>query len=527
MACANCNNTNPLSVYNIQYLYSDTCSNACSEECGNTYLNSKCLFYGGVSLTCSEIDNGDNLEIAIQKIDEKLCSVTGSYNTFNFFCLDDTTAITTEQGFVEAASEAICDLKTNLVGLGVQMDENTTDILNVVNNNNHPGITSCAAVGLIPADTVAQSLTKISTKLCEVYTTHLNFNSVTWNNCLSVSGTPITVPQALQILADQVCEVKTIAEGTIILPVFNNVGSCLAAPGATDTLSATVTKIKDRLCLSPVLDNDNLSSTCISIPTADNDLETLLQNMLDKIDTLSQAIPTFDSGDFDITPAGDPCDGVAVSLSTSPTIDRYVATTVGDTSPGVLADKIIAGSNVSLDTISSPGEMIINATFTDTNDKLKAFASDPNPSNYLDTKIEANNSDGVNLNFTNNIGTGKVTINTSLDWAVFIPSLVEALNASPELLAELCLVISGCPGVGGTSDDCTYYQVENPNIEEPFKLTYDDCISGSTIDVEVLPSSTVEICAQSSTVVLTGALTATALGSCSGGTTTTTTTASS
>ncbi len=448
MPCTNCNSSTPVSIYDIQYLYSSTCTSCNDPECGSSYTNAKCVFYDGPSLECSEIDNSDNLEVIIQKIDEKLCSATGDYSTYNFNCLDDDTAITTEAQFVNAITAYACSLRTDLdefteTTFPAYQDE-VTGIVQGISGGQ--GITSCSEIGIVSGDDLSTVLGKLSAKLCTVYTGHLDLTGVNWGQCFTVVTPPTTVPAAFDLLIDHICLVKTTAESSAVLPTFNNIGSCLASPGASDTLVATVGKIKDRLCLTPTLDNDNLSSTCISIPSSDTDLEGLLQNVLDKLDELSQAKPTFDSGDFDIVAGGDPCDGVIVSLATPSTQDRFVAINVGDTSPGTLSSKITAGANITLDTTTTPGTMIVSSSAgSSVDEKVKAFVGDPNASSYLINKLEGTSGDGIDITTTSNVVDGKVSINPSVNWTTFVTQLIDALENDDDLKTQFCNLIASCP----------------------------------------------------------------------------------
>ncbi len=452
MACLNCNSTSPVSIYDIQYLYSQNTCNSCNDpECGGNNLNSKCVYYAGPNLVCSDIESGDTLEVVIQKLDAQLCAITGDYSLYNTACLSEITTITTEQQFVETISAFVCTLRDDFdlfVGTTFVTYQTTVDtrfdLIEI------PGTTSCVFVGINVGDTLQTVLQKLSNAVCDIADNQLDISTVDWDQCFVVAEIPDTIAEGFDLVIDQLCSIKADLEAvSSTLPTFNNTTSCLASPGTTDSLVDTINKIKDRLCLTPTFNINTLTWNCLTKPSSTaTDLQAAFQTVLNAIDDLKAAMPTFDSGDFIVTPTNisDECEGKTVALATPIDQDRYVAVNVGDASPGTLVEKLTAGTNITLDTTTTPGTMIINSSGgTAVDEKVKAFSSDPFPSSFLNNKVEGDTNDGITISTSNNLTLGKVTFTPSIDWSIFIPALVDAINNDPDLKEIFCALVSSCP----------------------------------------------------------------------------------
>lgn len=440
MPCPDCSPNN-ISNSNYQTSLSSGCS-----DCHSTG-NFK---YDGPNLNCSSIETCDNLNDALSKLDTALCTVVGDYSTYNKYCLDDVTPILTAQQFIESISQAHCNLKTS-----VETFQNTTfpnyqiavdqrfDDLEI------PGIT-CTSAGVIPTDTLETILIKYCNKFGSIDSL-LNMSSVDWDKCFTVPVAPTNLTQGLNLLIDQICEVKaTGGGGSGTLPVFNNVGSCLATPSTTDSLINTINKIKVRLCQSPVFDINALTWTCVNKPSSTTtDLQAAFQSVLAEIATLKQNLPTFDNAQFTVSNVdnGNLCLGKSVQITSlsSPT-DRFVAVNVSDTSPGYLATKLQAGANITLDSVSVVGKVIISSSGSGVSDeKVKLNLSDPT-AGYLVDKIVAGPIDnGITINVVPDTGTGELKISASLDMATLIINMFNEIDNNPEFSTLLCNLMAKCP----------------------------------------------------------------------------------
>lgn len=438
MACTNCTQT----TSSITGFVPATCT-----DLPSCFLDAGCVVYTGPALSCSEIATNDALDTILQKIDPLLCAATGDYSTYNTFCL---APITTQKQFVESISAFVCDLNDNFEAFETAYAADQTTIDGRLDALEVPGIT-CTSASVVNTDTLVQVLNKYCTKFGTIDTA-LNPSSANWNSCYVVSA-PTTIVGGFNTLISQICILKGLVEsgGTGSLPTFNNVGSCLAAPvTAADTLVDTVNKIKTRLCQTGTIDTTTLTFGCVSnTVSGGQDLQGTLQNILTKVTAISQSLPTSFTGDFVITNVdnGNLCLGKSVALASSITPDRFVATTASDMSPGVLQDKLIPGTNVSLDYITSPGFVIINNTGGSGagDHKVAVDGSDTTP-DYLGAKIVAGAiSNGLQVSPVVDTANEVVALNINVSLVTLFQSLIDVLSTDSGLYANFCAAVAGCP----------------------------------------------------------------------------------
>lgn len=439
MSCTNCGSSStPIS---IQLSYSQDASCPDNTQCPD--ISSACISFRAPNLACSGINTDDSIELAIQKIDEKLCVVAADYSTYNFHCLDDVTPITTEAEFVSAITDYVCTLNTSLSDFtGVSFVSYQSTVDSRFSSIENPGIT-CSSASVVNTDTLVQVLNKYCTKFSSLDTA-IGISGVTWDSCFTVTSSPTTIAGAFSLLADQICQTKALITSST-LPTFNNTGSCLSTPGSSDSLSDTIDKIKTRLCQSPTLDNSSLVSTCITIPGTSTDLQTLLQNILTSLDTITTNFPTFDGSDFTVTGTG--CGGKTVALATPINQDRLVAANATDNSPGTLISKLV-GVGCTIDDTTNSGQVTITVTSSAVSDgKVKADSSDAS-ADYLINKVEAGASQsGIGLSVSYDSTTDKVQIAPSVDIETIITSFLTYLeeNPSSDIANRLCAIIASCP----------------------------------------------------------------------------------
>lgn len=411
------------------------------------YLDAGCVYYTGPALNCADINTNDALDVILQKIDPLLCAAAGDYSTYNTYCL---APITTQKQFVESISNFVCSLSNNFTTfVTVTYAGDQADVNNRLSALELPGIT-CATASVTNTDTLQQVLTKYCTKFGSIDSL-LNISGANWSQCYTVSPTPTTPTEGFDTLIDQICLLKaTVESGAAALPTFNNTGSCLPAPlTAADTLVDTINKIKTRLCQTGTLDTTTLSWGCVTAPSGAQNLQDGLQNILSKITAIAQSLPTSWSGDFTIGNVDNTnlCLGKTVTLTTPLNTDRFVAATATDLSPGVLEDKLVPGTNISLDYITSPGFVIINSTGgSGTGDhKVGSDSTDPSP-DFLNLKVLTGASNnGVQvipvLDTVNHV----LRLNASVDVAVLMQAILDEIVDNPTLYSNFCTVVAGCP----------------------------------------------------------------------------------
>ena len=438
MACTNCTQ----STASITGFIPANCS-----EPASCFQDAGCVVYTGPALSCSGIATNSNLETILQTIDPLLCASTGDYSTYNTYCL---APITTQKQFVETISNFVCTLRDDFdefVDTTYVADQSSID--SRLDALEVPGIT-CSSAGVVNTDTLQQLLTKYCTKFGTIDSA-INPSAANWNSCYVVTP-PTTITGGFNTLIAQICILKALVEsGTSSLPTFNNVGSCLPAPLTTaDSLVDTVNKIKVRLCQTGTIDTTALTFGCVSNSVSSGtDLQSTLQNILTKVTQIAQNLPTEWSADFDVTNVdnGDLCLGKEVALATPSTQDRFVAATTSDTSPGVLQNKLVAGTNVTLDYVTTPGSVIINNTGgSGTGDhKVAVNSTDPSP-DYLGVKIITGGlTNGIQVTPTVDIINNVITLDVTVDTVTLFQSLIDTLSSDSGLYASFCAAVAGCP----------------------------------------------------------------------------------
>ena len=408
------------------------------------------VIYSGPNLPCSAIHTGDTLQTALSKIDAQICSSLGNIGTYNTHCL---APITTWQQFVETSSSVLCDLQTGLNQfLNTDFPAYQTTVTNQFTAITQPGISGCAFTNILVGDSLTTVLTKLNNSICSIVNTNLSLAGVNWSQCFVVGSTPVTVAQGFTALINQICQLNTLIQtggGGGTLPTFNTVGSCLPSPNAADTLVSTVNKLIIRTCQAPTFDINALTWGCVTKPNnVTTDLQSAFQSVLTQVTTLTQNAYTF-SPDFVITAAGgDPCLGKVVSLAVPLDQDRFVAATPADVSPGTLQDKLVAGTNVSLDYFATLGKVTINASTAGAGDGLSFADSGDATKDFLINKIiGASPNFGISitpaLDVTN--ASHKVVLNVNIDANAFVTSLLNTISSSQTLTAQFCTLVNSCP----------------------------------------------------------------------------------
>ena len=356
MPCENCNNNSPFSTFSLQATYPTACV---PSECSGQVFKTKCVYYSGANLSCSGINTNDSLELALQKIDTQICTITGDYSTYNTYCL---APITTQRQFVETISEFVCNTQTSLSTFtGTTFPAYQSTVNTRFTALEVPGIT-CSFASVTNTDTLQQILTKY----CTAFTTLNNkfsLSGVNWGQCFTVVSNPTSIADAFSLLVDQICQVKSMTSGS--LPVFNNIGTCLPSPGSSDTLVSTINKIITKLCSLPTFNINSINWGYLTKPSSvDNDLQSAFQTITTKVSDNSFNAVTGYSADFVVsaTNPSDPTAGKTIALATPISQDRYVAATNGDSSPGVLQSKLYAGTGITLDYTTNAGKATIIST---------------------------------------------------------------------------------------------------------------------------------------------------------------------
>lgn len=366
MACDNCPPQGSSINFDTQCFYNSACLNCSDNDCGTNIQNARCVIYTGPNLPCSGIETNDSLELAIQKIDEQICSVLGDYSNYQFHCLEEFFGddITTEADFVDAITDYTCELRADYDDfVNVTFEDYKTTVNTRFVAIEQPQIT-CVSAGVTSGDSLITVLNKYCETFEDIYE-ELSIDGVDWDQCLTVTSTPTNIHSAFSLLVDQICQVKDLV-GEEIGARFNNSTSCIEG-GTSDTLATTISLIKTRLCESAIFDKDDLSWSCLTEPTydSDQDISAALQEIIDLIVDIKTVLPTFDTGDFAVSQtSGDVCDGITVELQSSLVTDRFAAVSALDASPATLVEKLDAGTGISI-TNNADSTLIIANTLPD------------------------------------------------------------------------------------------------------------------------------------------------------------------
>lgn len=409
--------------------------------CGDGCIDCSNIVFTGVDLTCTGVNTNENLENILIAIDNQICSIVGDYSTYDFNCLADDYTITTEAEFVDAITEYVCSIREDFDGFITSTYPSAVNNLqSQINQITSPNLSLCSYTGVLISDTLNTVITKLGSKICEL-DSRLDISEVTWSNCFTIpSPEPSTIPQAFQLVADQICQVaNSIVQPQ--LPTFNNQGSCLPSPGTADTLVQTIIKIKSRLCETTTYNIDDSPWGCITNPAPGTgpNIQDAFDALLPVIDNLYGNRYTFDTNQFNLTPNGAACDGFVISLDPSVGIsDRLVAATVLDTNPGTLQDKLDAGTNITLD-YTDPEKVTINSTFTDQN--VKVNVSDPS-AGFLSDKVTGGSSNGLAIATT--VVSNQVQIAPTIDWAEFTNQMMNFIQSDVTAYQQWCNLNCGC-----------------------------------------------------------------------------------
>lgn len=500
MSCNNCSSSSK--SYNVSSLYSPNC-NECSEGCGEC-VDTKCITYKGPNLPCSLVMEGDTIEVALEKLDAKLCEASGDYTSYNVNCLAGDEPILTEEQFVDAITLAHCNLATTVsTFLNTTFPEYQTEVDYRFIAIEHPGII-CSSAGVLESDTLQEVLAKYCTKF-ESLDDELDLSNVDWNQCFTVATLPTTLTEAFDAIIDMVC-----AGGIIVpeLPLFNNLGTCLATPTGGDSLEDTIIKIRTRLCQTPTFDINTLSWGCTAKPSiVPNDLQAAFQSLLDQVDDYLKNKLTF-SSDFVVGPtsASDPCLGKSVSLSTSLAQDRFVAVNIGDTAPGTLSQKLIAGDGITLDTTTVPGTMIISSTGGSGDDyTVIAGPGDGTHASLIEKIIGS--SGIVTVGLSHDPISEKVIITATVDLDALADGILTRIENNSVLKQRFCTLVASCPSPCTPPQGVQAVFVDLPTGSSSTTTTSTTTPPPPTMDVIYYGVSDSPTTPDSSTIVSTGLVT--------------------
>lgn len=447
MACEQCNGTGGSSYlppYSI-----NTCSTKSSP------LDSSCVKYTGPALVCTGVETNTWLEDILQAFDTKICESGTDWSAFEYNCLTDESSISTPGEFVDAITLAYCTLNSAYITFtGTTYPTAISGLQSQITAITNPNLTLCGASGITSSDTYTSILGKLATLGCN-NSAALNVSGANWNTYFVTPTLPTNPTAGFNVILAKLGEIIS-AGYAYVPPTFNNTGSCLASPGTADILVSTINKIKTRLCLSPIYDINTSPWGCIANPASGTgpNLQAAFDAVLATTNTLKANDVTFDPDFFDVSlnTIGQPCSGRFVTFTGDLTQDRFVASDSSDTSPGTLADKLTAGTNITLDNTTTPGQIIINST-----EDHKVIASLGGAAGFLNDKVngEEDVTESIEIQTSYDAGTDKVLISPIINALNLASVILDTIEANPELYAKFCALGCGCAPCGGSTTTTT------------------------------------------------------------------------
>lgn len=445
----NCNNSNNIPV---GYVYNNVpCTTTPSSN--GTY-DSSIIMYTGANLSAIGVETNTSIETILSNINSAVAGISGiDWSAFNYFCLPG--SITTAQEFAETISEYVC---TSSSTTDEFIDTTFPDAMAAINSTidtiNEPSLNSCAFVGINPTDNVSAILEKLYIATCSL-SESVNPSSANWNQCFVTSPLPSTITEGFDVIIDQICNIYATLSSVEALPTFDNTNTCLPSPvTSTDTLYDTVIKIRDYICELPSFDiGDIVWTSCLPNPNPSGgaDLQSTIQTLVDYTNTnYVLRVTSWDPAYFDVSLSSpsDPCSGYTVSLQSGLGLDNnQVALNALDNSPNYLLSKMLPGNNISFDTTTTPGSVIIDSDAVD--EKVKANAADTT-SGYLIDKIagQADTTSSISLVESYNSTTDKVDITPSINFGNLVTQILDFITNNGTSYSQLQTIICSmqpCP----------------------------------------------------------------------------------
>lgn len=449
MSCTNCNSNNRVIYYPINNSTCATSTSTCS-----TSVDAECVTYTGANLTSINTESNDNLQEILEKLNTIVGALEGvDWSSYDYSGLDSGDPIATAQDFAELISSLHDALQTQVdTFIDSTYAGHKTAIEADITALEEPGLTSCTAVGVVDTDNNSQVLTKILTNLCEVNTA-INPSLASWNDYETVDPLPTTVTAGFNTVIDWIIALQaSITDST--LPTFDTRNTCLAITSASESLYNTVTYILAKLCELPTFDIDDLTwQSCITNPNPAGgaDLLSTLNTIVEKLNnTYSNRVVEWDSDYFETSyfSSGEACSGLSVTLKAGVGLsDQLVALNGSDTSPDYLLNKMTAGDNITFDTATTPGTVIIDCD--QTNDKVKADSGDTTEG-YLIDKIEgqADATAAIDIVESYNATTDKVDLTPVIDYEALASYILSNIDSNNTLLTTFNAMVCAaqpCP----------------------------------------------------------------------------------
>lgn len=433
MAC-DCNK--PVKYYPT---LNSTCTSNVNDDCCST-TDASCVQYTGTPLSETGIGTNKNLEVVLQELDTFMSTIGGNgFPTYNYYCLDDVQAITTQKQFVETISQSFCDFKTTVQDY-IDNNPDLQVLQTTVDGIINPNKTSCSYLGVVPTDTYSTILNKVLIGICDL-DSRFNVSTVNWSQAYPVSITPVTLVQSFDEVLRQIKLVKDSVSNTT-LPTFNTTSACLPTSGTNVSLQTVVNELLAQNCQLGKFQFSTLTWGCVTAPTTET-LQGVIQQLISVTGGLVSEKSTFDPTQFDVT-ALPGCQGYSIQIKDGILEnDGLVYVNSSSTTRQYLADALIEGDNISLNVVGDK----IEITATNDNEGKVAVTSTETP-DYLNNVVIGGDYDGVITIQTSVTVDGKLAINPVVNEELLTNLILTNIQTNPTLLAKFCNLICSCGNCG-------------------------------------------------------------------------------
>lgn len=478
MSC-NCTN-NTTGVPATCVYYGAPCVTSTSSS--GTY-DSSTVIYTGSNLVAIGVSTNTSIETILGEINTAVGAISGiDWSSFDYGCVQTTPPIEDAQDFAEAISAYACALNDTVdTFINTTYAGDLADLQADISSIDTPNITSCSFVGITPSDNIVGAVTKLANASCTIYET-INPENADWEQCFTVSSVPTNITDGFDVILDRICDIYNILDGVSALPTFDNTNSCLSTPvTSTDSLYDTVVKIRDYSCGLPTFDIDNLAwTTCIGNPNPSGgaDLESAMQAIIDYLNAAySKRVVSWDTDYFDVAYSNpsNTCSGYTVSLQSGLGFeDKLVALDASDASPNYLLTKMLAGTNTSFDTVTTPGSVIINCDAEDV--YVKANSGDAS-AGYLIDKVEGQSdpTSAISITESYNSTSDKVDLTPTVNYGNLVSQILSYISTNGDAYSTLQTIICSmqpCPD-GTDRTISAVIEVASGSASVEYNLSFD------------------------------------------------------
>lgn len=417
-------------------------------------LDSKYVIYTGVSLPYINVvsTDNDNLQVILGKINTAInaSSAAPNYSGYNLYCItqtDGSTHPTNTQNFAEGISKIVCDNKDEYdTFVGTQYIADQLVLTTAIEGLQEPALTY-VPFGITSADLIGTVYTKMFTGF-----NTFGFNTLTsttdpytasWGT-LSITPSHSVITTWNNVITYLSTMASTVAGKQATLATYDNTANCLAG-GATDSITTTMTAVISYLCDLPEFD---VSSITFGGVTPGSDLETTVQEIIDSTNyLLTNAVVAVGTGLL-LTSVSGTYDGKSIAIDPTYSGLFKVKVSSDDTTGNYVENKIVAGTGISVTTLSPGG----NETFQITNSLPatgKVFVNEDDPTeNYLVEKIpNAYNAEwGIGVAPTVSTDDTQLLITPFLNPDVAFAAMMAYISNTPALFSQFQALVNQTDG---------------------------------------------------------------------------------